>query len=234
MSDKVAAGGPLLEELTENSKKYALENGLPAIHDQEPDPVAICLKWEHIRQLEKQLDDFWAAEKVLAGWREVYDYIEAGKLNFLYSRCGQCPAMIPREFLGVPDVPRGCTRHAGFTRRSLATRGMRDMDNCVAHRFRPSTATRSRRDLEIYPGCTRQSLATSSRGMPDMDNCVGHRIHSGPVRSMQQYWESIGLATRSADARRRRMQQNRGQGPHLSGEENEEDPHLSDEDPNQS
>ena len=71
MSEKVAAGGPLLEELTENSKKYALENGLPAIHDQEPDPVAICLRWEHIRQLEKQLDDFWAAEKVLAGWREV-------------------------------------------------------------------------------------------------------------------------------------------------------------------
>ena len=121
MSHEVAAGGPLLEEIIERSKKFALENGLPAIQDQEPDPAAVCLKWQHIRQLEKQLDDFWAAEKVLAGWREVYYYIEAGKLNFLYSRCGQCPAMIPREFLGVPDV-----RHAGFTRRSLATRGMRE------------------------------------------------------------------------------------------------------------
>ena len=71
MSDKFAAGGPLLEELIENSKRFALENGLPAIQEQAPDPVAVCLKWEHIRQLEKQLDDFWAAEKVLAGWREV-------------------------------------------------------------------------------------------------------------------------------------------------------------------
>ena len=106
------------------------------------------------------------------------------------------------------------------------------MDNCVAHRFLPSTATRSMRDL--YPGGTRRSLATSSRGMQDKDICVGHRIRSGPARGMPGISECIGLVTRSADARRRRMQQNRGQGPHLSGEENEEDPHLSDEDPNQS